>query len=183
MHNSCILTSSEAVKFAWIKNIFTFNEKSTENWSLPSENRLWNQFCHGTNISYSWKNVIFLKDTYCKVESREVHLRISRFQGGLKALTKSLSSFKFRFNFTLHSEKDIDTYSNFKVCINWLTWAFFIIWIYKQAQCKGHHVPLCAVVVPPTDGNILKHLRSPKIWTIATKTKVRISRSINCKLW
>lgn len=28
------------------KKIFTFNEKSTENWFLPSENRLWNQFCH-----------------------------------------------------------------------------------------------------------------------------------------
>lgn len=54
------------------KKVFTFNEKSTENWSLPSE------IDYEINFVMEQTSVIaekmsFFKDTYCKVESREVH--------------------------------------------------------------------------------------------------------------
>lgn len=182
MHNSCILTSSEAVTFAWIKKYLNSmkNQLKIDLYLLKIDYEI-NFVMEQTSVIA--EKMSFFKDTYCICWIKRGAFLNNLSLWGLKALTKSLSSFRFRFNFILHSEKGIDTYSNFKVCINWLTWALFIIWIYKQAQCKGHHVPLCAVVVPPTDGNIFQHFRSPKIWTIATKTKVRISRSINCKLW
>lgn len=72
MHNSCILTSSEAVTFAWIKKYLHSmkNQLKIDLYLLKIDNEI-NFVMEQTSVIA--EKMSFFKDTYCKVESREVH--------------------------------------------------------------------------------------------------------------
>lgn len=72
MHNSCILTSSEAVTFAWIKKYLHSmkNQLKIDLYLLKIDYEI-NFVMEQTSVIA--EKMSFFKDTYCTVESREVH--------------------------------------------------------------------------------------------------------------
>lgn len=72
MHNSCILTSSEAVTFAWIKKYLHSmkNQLKIDLYLLKIDYEI-NFVMEQTSVIA--EKMSFFKDTNCKVESREVH--------------------------------------------------------------------------------------------------------------